>query len=89
MFLHIGDNFLLDKREIIAILDWETDRERNANMGFYKAWKEKQKPVYVCRKEDEVKSLILTDRQIYLSAISCQTLKKRADKSIDSWESIG
>lgn len=86
MFLHIGDNFMLMKKDIIAILDWETDRERNANLVFYKNWKEQKKPIFACREESQIKSLVLTDQQIYLSAISCQTLKKRANQMQFSWE---
>ena len=37
MFLHIGDNILLAKKDIIAILNWETERERNSNMFFFKS----------------------------------------------------
>ena len=80
MFLHIGDNFMLMKKDIIAILDWETERERNANMLFYKHWQEQKQPIFACRDENQIKSLVLTDNQVYLSAISCQTLKKRANQ---------
>ena len=46
MFLHIGDNILLAKKDIIAILNWETDKERNANMSFYKSFQQRKKPIF-------------------------------------------
>ena len=86
MYVHIGKDVVINSDDIIAILDWETDRERNANLVFYKNWKEQKKPIFACREESQIKSLVLTDQQIYLSAISCQTLKKRANQMQFSWE---
>lgn len=86
MFLHIGDNILLAKKDIIAILNWETDKERNANMSFYKSFQQRKKPIFTCKDQDKVKSLILTEDALYLSPISSQTLKKRSDRHPFHWE---
>ena len=80
MFLHIGDNILLAKKDIIAILNWETERERNSNMFFFKSIQQEKKPVLTCMDKDKIKSLVLTDTAVYLSPISCQTLKKRGER---------
>lgn len=88
MFIHIGDNLLLEQKDIIAILEWETEEDRNVNIGFYQHWLAEEKPVVFCREKDKIKSLVLTDDKIYFSAISCQTLKKRSDKGIHILEEL-
>ncbi len=80
MFLHIGDNILLAKKDIIAILNWETEQERRANMLFYKNLQQEKKKVFSCKDKEKIKSLILTENAVYLSPISSQTLKKRGER---------
>ena len=80
MFLHIGDNILLAKKDIIAILNWETERERNSNMFFFKSIQQEKKPVFTCKDKEKIKSLVLTDAAVYLSPISWQPLKKRGER---------
>lgn len=79
MFLHIGENLLLAKREIIAILKWETEQERNSNTLLFKRLQEEKETVYVDKEAGKTKSLIMTDHIVYLSPISCHTLKRRGN----------
>lgn len=80
MFLHIGDNILLAKKDIIAILNWETEKERNTNMAFFKNLQQEKKTIFTCKDKDKIKSLVLTEDGVYLSPISSQTLKKRGER---------
>lgn len=80
MFLHIGDNILLAKKDIIVILNWETEKERNANMSFYKGLQQEKKIICTCKDKDKIKSLVMTEDAAYLSPISSQTLKKRGER---------
>ncbi|MTI83498.1 MAG: DUF370 domain-containing protein [Firmicutes bacterium] len=77
MFLHLGGSTVVSKREIIAILDVETKKlpitqeflEIATDEGFIKTIVPKEK----------AKSFIITNDQIFLSPISCTTLKKRSN----------
>ena len=82
MFLHIGDNILLAKKDIIAILNWETEQERNSNMAFFRRLQQEKRNIITCKDKNKIKSLILTGDTVYLSPISCQTLKKRGDRHL-------
>jgi regulator of extracellular matrix RemA (YlzA/DUF370 family) len=76
MFLHIGGNTVVPSQEIIAILDMETEKlpvtreflEIAGDEGFIKNIASKEK----------AKSFVITNDQIFLSPISCTTLKKRS-----------
>ena len=82
MFLHIGDNKKKKKKDIIAILNWETEKERNANMSFFKRLQQDKKIICTCKEQDKVKSLVMTGETVYLSPISSQTLKKRGERHL-------
>jgi len=70
MFLHLGAGYSVRTKELIAILDY----------GIFEGKYFQNRKVTSCLEagEDSVKSVVLTDKQIYLSAISSLTLKKRA-----------
>ncbi len=74
MFLHLGAGYSVRTREIIAIFDY----------GIFDAGKKKlppseQEPVSCLEEgEENIKSVVLTDKGSYLSGISSLTLKKRA-----------
>lgn len=77
MFLHLGGDVVVLKKDIIAILDVRTAQaavtkefiEIAGDEGFIKNIYEK----------DREKSFIVTSKDIYMSPISCSTLKKRSD----------
>ena len=71
MFLHLGSGYSVRTKAIIAIFDYGILAEKDAFGG---------RKVTSCLEEGEdcVKSLVLTDKEVYLSAISSLTLKKRA-----------
>lgn len=81
MFLHLGGDVMISKKDVIAILDIRTKLspvtkefiEIAKDDGFMKNISEQNKE----------KSYIVTTKEIFLSPISCITLKKRSDKVID------
>lgn len=69
MFLHLGAGYSVRTKEIIAIIDH----------GLFEEQAGKRKVVSCLEAGEEgVKSVVLTDREVYLSPISSLTLKKRA-----------
>lgn len=81
MFLHLGGDVVVSKKDIIAILDVRTMQapvtkefiEIAGDEGFIKSIYEKEKE----------KSFVITTRDIYMSPISCITLKKRSESFLD------
>lgn len=76
MFLHLGGSTLIPRKEVIAILNAAT-----ANSPVTEEFMEIAKDegfVTSIAPGDKVKSVVITSSKIYLSSISCSTLKKRS-----------
>lgn len=86
MFLHLGGDVVVLKKDVIAILDVRTKFspaskeffEIAGDEGFIKSIAEPGKE----------KSYVITSKEIYISPISCGTLKKRSDMEISTQEEI-
>lgn len=77
MFIHLGGNTLIRSKEVVAIINAENALGASSTKEFLKTAHEEG---FVERLEgDEFKSVIITDRTVYLSPISSLTLKKRAE----------
>lgn len=75
MFLHLGGDDIIPVKEIIAIIDIETEQSKITNEFISVATEEG----FVKDISDgKGKSMVITDKTIYLSPISSLTLKKRA-----------
>lgn len=93
MFLHIGGEYVIPVKNIIAIMDLETTSISKDTREFLKVAEEEG---FVKGVTDEIpKSYIITEfnkkSEIYLSAISSVTLQKRAKilggmKKIDKYK---
>ncbi len=75
MFLHLGADTVIPLRSVIAILDLKITGSAITDQ-FMKNVKSMNKVIDIS--DNSAKSFIVTDQNIYLSAISSQTLKKRA-----------
>lgn len=81
MFIHLGGDVVVLKKDVIAILDVRAGLspvtgefiEIAKDEGFIKNISEKNKE----------KSYVITTKEIYLSPISCTTLKKRSESFLD------
>jgi uncharacterized iron-regulated membrane protein len=77
MFLHIGGDVVVFKKDIIAIIDSETGLAGAATKEFLET--DQAADLFRNVKSDEkVKAYVVTDREIYLSPISAFTLLKRS-----------
>ena len=75
MFLHIGNDVLIKYKEIIGIFELqgnlsEAHKQIQANNLF-----NDRQHIYINKKD--IKSCVLTDRNVYFSNISSITLKRR------------
>lgn len=77
MFLHLGNNMMLDMNKIIAILDLETAAD-NSPAGSLLNKLVKNKKIENIDEEGKEKSLIIAEDIFYLSPISSSTLLKRS-----------
>jgi len=76
VFLHLGGNVVVHKKDIIAIIDSRT-KISQATKEFLEIAEDEGFISAVAEPEKE-KSFVVTTNVIYLSPISCATLKKRA-----------
>lgn len=82
MFLHIGGNISIPTREIIGIFSYSS-HENKITGEFLKTFEEKGYTLSVDN-ENQRKSFIVTDKEIYYSPIAANTLKKRANLAFNS-----
>ncbi|MDD4237730.1 MAG: DUF370 domain-containing protein [Desulfotomaculaceae bacterium] len=77
MFLHLGGDVVVPKKDIIAILDHRT-KVSPATREFLEISKDEG---FIKRisNNDKDKSYVVTTKEIYISPISCITLRKRSD----------
>jgi len=68
VFLHLGSGYSVRSKDIIAIFDYSLFEDKLQNRKITSCLEDSR---------ESVKSVVLTDREIYLSAISSLTLKKR------------
>lgn len=80
MYLHLGNEIIVRKSDIIAIIDLVNSRSStNNNLIRIADIEGKIKKV---SDNKNMKSLVVTDKKNYLSNISSATLWKRANKNI-------
>lgn len=77
MFLHLGGDVVVPKKDIIAILDHRT-RVSPATREFLEISKD-EGFIKKISQNDKEKSYIVTTKEIYISPISCITLRKRSE----------
>ena len=75
MFLHLGSDISVALKDVIAINDYSY--LKTVNKEFLKNMRSKKFIIDIS--DNDPKSFVITDKKIYLSAISSITLKKRAD----------
>lgn len=76
MFVHLGGDTLVGSKDIIAIINYENNTKNNVIQDFLK--RETAKQTIKKLEGESYKSIIIADKNIFLSPISSTTLKKRA-----------
>lgn len=74
MFLHIGENNLIPKKEVIAIIDAKTSLKSEDTKRLLESMNENNK-----LEKEKIKTYIITsNNKVYTSNISSKTLLKRS-----------
>lgn len=76
MFLHLGENVVVPKKDVIMVLDTRT-RETPATREYIEISKDDGFIKSISNKCKE-KSYVVTTKEIFISPISCRTLQKRS-----------
>ncbi|NLW45986.1 MAG: DUF370 domain-containing protein [Firmicutes bacterium] len=77
MFIHLGGDKLINSKSLVAILNADSVLGANSSKEFLKTAQEEG---FIANlDQEEYKSIVITDKDIYLSPISSLTLRKRAD----------
>lgn len=88
MFIHLGKDYTVNSKNIVAIFDIENTSFSKITREFLVDMSKKDRVIYV--NEDLPKSFILVkenkDNYIYVSSLSSSTLKKRASEKKGSFE---
>lgn len=82
MYLHLGSDYMIKNSEIIAIFNLKDDES-----DIYNEYISKHSDKYEIIDASEGEgfySCVLTEKQIYLSAISSITLKKRVEEGLST-----
>ena len=82
MYLHLGGDSIIPLASVVAIIDIEDD-ESKITKQFYEKSRE-QGDIEFIDDEEYAKSMIVTDKKIFISPISAATLKKRSENFLDS-----
>ena len=76
MYLYLGSDVVVDDKEIIGIFDIEKVTVDKYMKEYLNFWQKKGQIYYVSL--DMPKSIIVASDTVYISNVSCDTLKKRA-----------
>ncbi len=76
MFLHLGGDKIIPKKDIIAIMNYKKGNS-NINKDFIQIAQDEGFLENISEVDKE-KSYIITNEKVYISSISCNTLKKRS-----------
>ncbi|MFZ5899111.1 MAG: extracellular matrix regulator RemB [Bacillota bacterium] len=77
MFLHLGADVMVLKSDVIAILDLQT-KVANSTRDFLKMARDEGLLEAIIEEGEKHRSFVITSDKVYLSPISCGTLKKRS-----------
>lgn len=76
MFLHLGENTVINDDEIIGIFDMDTSTVNKATRTYLSLAEKGGKVEYV--NFDLPKSFVVTDKKVYISPVNTATLNKRS-----------
>ncbi|WP_058309202.1 extracellular matrix regulator RemB [Gracilibacillus massiliensis] len=76
MFIHIGDDHVIQSKDVIGIIDYSLVTSSTINEEMLEQLKAKEQ--VVVSDEELTKAVVITADQVYYSPLSVLTLKKRA-----------
>ncbi len=80
MFIHLGENCVIRKKDMIAVFDIENTSTSALTKDYLNKAGKMKKVIYVT--EDMPKSFVVTERAVYISSLSSQTLIRRFSEDI-------
>lgn len=90
MYLHIGGNHVIDRRDIIGVFDIEKSTISNITRDYLRKQERDGRVITIVN--DMPKSFIVVMKEnntfVYLSSISPVTLKKRFEGTEDSYNGV-
>ena len=76
MFIHLGEDTVINDKEIIGVFDIDTSTVNKATRDYLKIAEQNKRVVYV--NYDLPKSFIVCDEKVYISPINTSTINKRS-----------
>lgn len=76
MFIHLGGEIVVSTKEVIAILHRGKENMKEIDQILHQS--EKNKKLIKISNQEDIKSLVVTNKHIYASPISSLTLIRRA-----------
>jgi len=76
MFIHLGEDTVVNDKEIIGVFDIDTSTVNKATRDYLSKAEKDKKIVYV--NYDLPKSFIVCDNEVYISPINTSTINKRS-----------
>ncbi|WLD93399.1 extracellular matrix regulator RemB [Alkalihalobacillus sp. AL-G] len=76
MFIHIGENMVVQASNVVAIFDYEIANDSEETKAFLNYHSKINNLVTIS--PELIKSIVLTTGEVYLSPLSSVTLKRRA-----------
>ncbi|MBS4189828.1 DUF370 domain-containing protein [Bacillus sp. FJAT-49705] len=77
MYIHVGEDILVQSKDIIAIIDKQSVSSSKTIEEFL----ERQKHTIINLSKGSYKSVVITTTEIYFSPLASGTLKKRSNRS--------
>jgi hypothetical protein len=76
MFIHLGEDTVINDKEIIGVFDIDTSTVNKATRDYLSKAEKDKRVVYV--NYDLPKSFIVCDDKVYISPINTSTINKRS-----------
>jgi len=74
LYIHIGENQIVPSNDVVMVFDY-----KGASSVIMEEFLTKQKENIITLTAGEIKSIVITDQNIYLSPLATSTIKKRAE----------
>ena len=76
MFIHLGEDTVVNDKEIIGVFDIDTSTVNKATRDYLRIAEQNKRVVYV--NYDLPKSFVVCDNNVYISPINTSTINKRS-----------
>ncbi|MCL7747464.1 extracellular matrix regulator RemB [Halalkalibacter alkaliphilus] len=76
MFIHLGGDVIIRSKDIIAILNCDVKEQSQITSTYLKEEEKRKKKIVIST--DYIKSIVLTNEEVYYSPVSSLTLNRRA-----------